>query len=228
MMLMRHGLGLSVVVVAVAVGGCATPKAKPTAQEGWIELFNGQDLTGWIPRNPKARNGWFAYKGALYNHPPSTDIYTARRFNDFELHVEFLVPPGGNSGVYLRGRYEVQVLDSFGQPPSKHGCGALYGQVAPSENAAAPAGTWQTYDITLIGKKLTVVHNGKKVLDQVEISGPTGGALDHNVGQPGPIMLQGDHGPIAYRNIRIRPIRRAAAGCCKPCKPASCKRLCSR
>ncbi len=214
---------------AVAISGCAAPpaKARATQGNGWIELFNGKDLSGWKARHEGHRNGWYAYQGAMYNHPPSIDIYTDQKFDDFELHVEFMVPPGGNSGVYLRGRYEVQVKDSLGRPPDNDACGAIYGQVAPSENAAERAGTWQTFDVTLIGKTVTVIHNGKKVVDKAELGGATGGAMDGNVGQPGPIMLQGDHGPIAYRNIKLRPIRKGCASC-PPCLPGGVRGLSCR
>jgi hypothetical protein len=114
------------------------------------------------------------------------------------------VPEGGNSGIYLRGRYEVQVLDDAGNQPHDRGMGGVYGQVSPTTQPALAAGEWQTFDITLVGRRVTVVLNSITIIDDAEIPGITGGALDSNEGQPGPLMLQGDHGGIRYRNIRVR------------------------
>jgi len=121
--------------------------------------------------------------------------------------VEFRYPPAGNSGVYLRGRYEVQIEDSPGPEPVIGGLGAVYGFIVPNENAARRPGEWQTYDIELVGRLLTVVLNGHTVISVQSIPGPTGGALDSDEGLPGPIFLQGDHGPIEYRNIVLTPAR---------------------
>jgi hypothetical protein len=130
---------------------------------------------------------------------------TVASFDDFRLHVEVQVPPGGNSGIYLRGRYEVQVADSYGKEPSSRGMGGIYGQVTPMSLPARPAGEWQTLDITLVGRRVSVVLNGTTIMDQAEIPGITGGALDSDESAPGPIMLQGDHSGVRYRNIRIVP-----------------------
>jgi len=121
----------------------------------------------------------------------------------FKLHIEFRYPKGSNSGVYLRGRYEVQIEDSKGMEPLNDQLSSIYGFLSPSEMLAKNAGEWQSYDITLVGRMVTVVFNGKKVICSQEIPGITGGALDSREGEPGPIYLQGDHGPIEYRNIRI-------------------------
>jgi hypothetical protein len=123
------------------------------------------------------------------------------------LHIEFRYPKESNSGVYLRGRYEVQVEDNKGKEPSSTYFGGVYGFLTPNEMAAKSAGEWQSYDITLIGRKVTVVANGKKIICDQNIPGITGGALDSNEGAAGPIMLQGDHGPIEYRNIIITPAK---------------------
>jgi hypothetical protein len=123
------------------------------------------------------------------------------------LHIEFRYPKESNSGVYLRGRYEVQVEDNKGKEPSSTYFGGVYGFLTPNEMAAKAAGEWQSYDITLVGRKVTVVANGKKIICDQNIPGITGGALDSNEGAPGPIMLQGDHGPIEYRNIVITPAK---------------------
>jgi hypothetical protein len=141
--------------------------------------------------------------GVMENTPPSGDIVTDQKFTDFKLHVEFNVASKSNSGVYLRGRYEVQIEDNFGQPPESHRIGGLYGFLDPTENAGKPAGEWQTYDITLVGRTLTVVLNGKTVIAAREIPGITGGALDSREGEPGPLMLLGDHGKVSVRNVGL-------------------------
>jgi hypothetical protein len=178
-----------------------------------VTLFNGKDLTGWRPRHAE-RNGWKVVKGVLVNTTPSSDLVTEQEFEDFKLHVEFNVPKNGNSGVYLRGRYEVQVEDIFGSGEgtgikldSVH-MGGIYGFLAPAENAAKKIGEWQSYDITLVGRRVTVVLNGKTIIDSQEIPGITGGALNSNEGSPGPIFLQGDHTNISYRNIVITPAKK--------------------
>ena len=130
---------------------------------------------------------------------------TEAKFQDFQLHVEVMVPEGSNSGIYLRGRYEVQVQDDHGKEPHARGMGGIYGQVTPVENAALPAGEWQSFDITLVGRTVTVVLNGKTIIDGQEIPGITGGALDSREAEPGPIFLQGDHGRILYRNLVLTP-----------------------
>lgn len=162
----------------------------------------GKDLTGWKARG--LQNGWKVERGMLVNTMPSSDLYTEERFRDFELHYEYNVPKDSNSGMYLRGRYEVQIVDDYGSPPSVHGTGAIYGRIAPKVNAARPAGEWQRADVRLVGTRVTVTLNGKRVIENQEIPGPTGAALDDKVDEPGPILLQGDHGPVMFRNIRIR------------------------
>ncbi len=178
-----------------------------------VELFNGKDLSGWKARHAD-RNGWKVVKGVLVNKVPSSDLVTEREFEDFKLHVECNVPKNGNSGIYLRGRYEVQVEDIFGSGEgagvkldSVH-MGGIYGFLAPTVNAAKKAGEWQSYDITLVGRRVTVVLNGKTILENQEIPGITGGAINSDEGAPGPIFLQGDHTNISYRNIVITPAKK--------------------
>ena len=132
---------------------------------------------------------------------------TDETFTDFKLHIEFRYPKGSNSGVYLRGRYEVQIEDSRGLEPSKDQLGAVYGFLSPSDMVAKEAGEWQSYDITLVGRMVKVVANGKTVICNQEIPGITGGALDSKEGEPGPIYIQGDHGPIEFRNIILTPAK---------------------
>ena len=174
-----------------------------------IELFNGKDLEGWKPLGDANNYKWKVVDGLMHCDGQSANIVSERTFRDFKLHVEFRVPQHSNSGVYLRGRYEIQVADSAGEKPEEHGCGALYSRIAPSENAGKPAGEWQTYDITLIGQYLTVVWNGKTVIDNKEVEGITGGAMDSKETEPGPIYLQGDHAAVDYRKITVTPGARA-------------------
>jgi hypothetical protein len=170
-----------------------------------IELFNGKDLSGWHPRHPSQTNLWKAIDGVLVNHGKGSDLVTDARFEDFTLHIEVKYPKGSNSGIYLRGRHEVQVQDDYGKEPHSRHMGGVYGQIDPTENAALPAGEWQTFDITLLGRWVTVTLNGKTIIDDREIPGITGGALDSREGEAGPLMLQGDHGEVSYRNIVITP-----------------------
>ena len=170
-----------------------------------ITLFNGKDLKGWHPQN--SNNQWVAEGGILKSPKPGTNIITDQKFDDFKLHIEFRYPEGGNTGVYLRGRYEVQVEDSKGKEPASIYLGGVYGFLTPNENVAKAPGEWQTYDITLIGRRVTIVANGKAIITDQIIPGITGGAIDSKEGEPGPIMLQGDHKPADYRNIVITPAK---------------------
>lgn len=189
----------------VGVRAPALPEPRNVKWGTAIELFNGNDLAGWKLKDPKGANGWKAANRILENEMPSSDISTEKEFKDFKLHIEFNCPSKSNSGVYLRGRYEVQVMDSYGQPPESHRVGGLYGFIDPTENAGKPGGEWQTYDITLLGRYVTIVLNGKTVIDDKEIPGITGGAIDSREAEPGPLLLQGDHGKVSYRNIVLIP-----------------------
>lgn len=170
-----------------------------------VELFNGRDLIGWKPRHVDAKHGWQVKGGLLTNVDPGSDLVTERKFDDFKLLAEFRLPKGSNSGIYLRGRYEVQIEDGAGQEADSHGVGGVYGFVDPISNPAKPAGEWQTMEITLIGRRVTVVFNGEKTIDRQVISGITGGALDSHEGEPGPLMIQGDHGQVEFRKLTITP-----------------------
>jgi hypothetical protein len=172
-----------------------------------VRLLHGNDLGGWHASG--ASNQWKVANGVLSSPRSGTNLVTDRTFGDFKLHVEFRYPKESNSGVYLRGRHEVQIQDDFGNDPASDRFSGIYGFISPSAIAARPAGEWQTYDITLVGRMVTVVANGRKVICNQEIPGITGGALDSNEGTPGPIFLQGDHGPVEYRNIVITPAGRS-------------------
>ena len=170
-----------------------------------IDLFDGSDLSGWKLRDEKHGRCWGVVDGAMTNTPPCVDLITERTFADFKLHVEFNIVTKSNSGVYLRGRYEVQIQDDAGKATDSLRMGGIYGFLRPSVNASGPPGQWQSYDITLVGRRVTVILNGRTIIDNAEIPGITGGALDSNEGAPGPLMLQGDHGKLSFRKVLITP-----------------------
>lgn len=163
-------------------------------------LFNGHDLAGW---HAIGTNEWEAANGVLRNKKSGGNLVTDQTFADFKLHAEFRYPAGSNSGVYLRGRYEVQIADTPAVEPTNGSLGAVYGFLTPGDMAARKPGEWQAFDITLAGRMVTVVLNGRTIICNQEIPGITGGALDSQEGAPGPLLLQGDHGPIEFRNIRV-------------------------
>lgn len=184
------------------------PELAATADPVWgepMELFNRVDLTGWTTRYPDLENHWQAEDGVLVNAESGSGLMTEATFGDFKLHLEVNVPEGSNSGIYLRGRHEIQVQDDHGKQAHNLNMGGIYGQITPTENAALPANEWQSFDITLLGRWVTVVLNGATIIDHQEIPGITGEALDSNEGDPGPILFQGNHGRILYRNIVLTP-----------------------
>ena len=188
--------------------GVRAPELRRAASPKWgqpMDLFNGKDTAGWKLRNTTRGNCWSVVDGAATNTPPCVDIITDRTFSDFKLHAEFNYVAKSNSGIYLRGRYEVQINDDRGMATDSLRSGGVYGFLRPNVNAAAAPGEWQTYDITLVGRRVTVVLNGQTVVDNLEIPGPTGGALDSDEGAPGPLMLQGDHGKVSFRKIVLTP-----------------------
>jgi hypothetical protein len=182
-----------------------------------IKLFNGRTLEGWRLTNPNQANGWSVQDGVLMNRPEQAEgqphksygnLRTDREFEDFNLTLETRLPPKSNSGIYLRGIYEVQVADSYGKPLDSHNMGGIYSRITPVVNAEKPAGEWQSFDITLVDRHVTVILNGKKIIDNQPLLGCTGGALWSDESRPGPIYLQGDHTAIDYRNIVLRPVIR--------------------
>jgi hypothetical protein len=179
--------------------------AKPVQWGRAVRLFNGRDLAGWHPQ--AGENAWRVVGGVLTNTKAGANLETDAKYTDFKLHIEFRYPARGNSGVYLRGRHEVQIEDPVLGVVASEGLGAIYGFIPPNESAGKRAGEWQTYDITLVGRQVTVALNGREVISRRNIPGITGGALDSDEGAPGPIFLQGDHGPIEYRNIVLTPAR---------------------
>lgn len=180
-----------------------------------ITLFNGKSLEGWKLTSPNQTSGWSVEDGILINRPAQEEgkphksygnLRTEREFEDFNLTLEARLSKGGNSGIYLRGIYEVQVADTFGHRLDPHNMGAIYSRITPSQAVEKPAGEWQTFDITLVDRHATVILNGTKIIDNAPLLGCTGGALWSDQFRPGPIYLQGDHTGIEYRNIVLKPV----------------------
>jgi hypothetical protein len=179
------------------------------------KLLNDKNLDGWKLTNSEAANGWKVENGVLINDPVQEEgaphirygnLRTVEEFEDFKLNIDVNIPEGSNSGIYLRGLYEVQVLDSYGKALDSHHMGAIYSRITPLVSAEKKAGEWQTMEITLADRHVTVVLNGTTIVDNQPLEGPTGGALFADQSRPGPIYLQGDHGKVSYRNIVLREI----------------------
>jgi hypothetical protein len=176
------------------------------------QLLNGKDLTGWRLMDEKADNGWSVVDGILQNRVIKAkdkhfgNLRTDAEFEDFNLKTEVRTQEGSNSGIYLRGVYEVQVMESFGKPLDSHHMGALYSRITPSISAEKPIGDWQTLDITLVDRHLTVILNGKTIIENQAVLGCTGGAMTSDEFKPGPIYLQGDHTNVDYRNMVLTPV----------------------
>jgi len=189
--------------------GVPAPELKRKSPPKWgkpIPLFNGKDLTGWVPRSQSKEASWKAEDGTLVKDGNGPDLVNTSKFEDFKLHIEFNCGVNANSGVFLRGRYEVQVETDSAAEPNSHHTGGVYGFLDPTPEQPRKADVWQTFDITLLGRYVTVVQNGITVIDNKEIPGITGGALDSHEGLPGPIYLQASEvGRVAYRNIVITP-----------------------
>ena len=189
--------------------GRPAPELATAGEPQWgepVTLFDGKTLDGWSLRDPDAKMGWAVVDGELAVVEPkdNADLVSDAVFQDMKLHLEFNVEPKSNSGVYLRGRYEIQILDDPEMVDDSHGCGGLYSRIAPSQDATKPAGEWNTYDITFVGRDLTVVLNDKEIISG-SVEGITGGAINPFEGEPGPLMLQGDHGKVRFRNIVVTP-----------------------
>ncbi|HUQ92055.1 MAG TPA: DUF1080 domain-containing protein [Bryobacteraceae bacterium] len=193
--------------------GVRAPVIKDKEDGSWkkgkpIPLFDGKDMSEWKGLIPEQPLGWTVKDGVLKNTPKANNLISLQKFWNFELHVEYKVGEHSNSGIGLRGRYEVQILEDYGRPPDSHGNGALYSRIVPKENASRKAGEWQTFHIRLVGRTVTVVLNGKTIIDKGEIEGLTAVAVDPHEGQPGPLILQGDHGSVEFRKIVLTPLTR--------------------
>jgi 3-keto-disaccharide hydrolase len=194
-----------------ALTGVRAPSLKRTGTPKWgkpVQLFNGKDLTGWHPDKNDPAKPWTVENGTLVSPGHGPELINDHPFEDFKLHIDFNCGKGANSGIYLRGRYEVQVEDNSTQEPASHHTGGIYGFIAASPEQPRRPGEWQTFEITLLGRNVTVVQNGVTIINNQEIPGITGGALNSHEGQPGPIYLQGsEDGHVAYRNIVVTPAK---------------------
>lgn len=173
-----------------------------------VELCNGKDLANWSALVPGQALGWTVEKGIMKNVAGANNLVSAQTFWNFELHGEFRLGAGSNAGLGLRGRYEVQIVDDFGKAPDTHGTGALYSRIKPRVNAVKKPGEWNTYDIRLVGRTVTVIVNGVTVIDRAEVEGLTAMAHDPNEAVPGPLSVQGDHGPVEIRKLTVTPLVR--------------------
>ena len=197
--------------ILLITASLATAAVFAAADAGFKPLFNGKDTSGWHLRNEKGFNSWKVENGILKNTVEKgqhgTDLVTDKKFWNFTVRYEYQVPDGSNSGFYLRGRHEIQILGDYKSgKPAKNGNGSIYNRTAPSEFASKPGGEWQTCEATIIGDKISVTLNGKKIHDNVQCDVPTGSEIDKNVKEPGPIFLQGDHGTVWFRKIEIKEL----------------------
>jgi len=207
--IMDRGTAIPVTGVRPPKWPAANANAKHTFGKP-VALFDGTSLDAFGLQNAGRPSGWAIEEGAMSNTPPANNLISKEKFKDFKLDAEYRVQAGSNSGLYLRGRYELQVLDDFGKPAEKTGHMAIYGWTPPAVNASKPAGEWQTMEAVLVGNRVTVTLNGQKVHDNAEIQAITGGALDADETAPGPLLIQGDHNRVSYRRIVITPITSAS------------------
>jgi hypothetical protein len=195
----------------IIFSGKRAPKLADSAKRHWkmgkpVELVAGKQVSDWDAiASPQPKN-WFVKDGILSSEKGANNLISREKFWNFQLDAEFMVAKGSNGGIGLRHRYEIQIQDDYQKPVDVHTQGALYSRIAPSENACKPAGEWQTYSIRLIGRTVTVILNGKTVIDQREVEGLTAFAGDANEDQPGAITLQGDHGVVAFRKLTVTPL----------------------
>lgn len=174
-----------------------------------VSLFDGRTMEGWGVQHRQNPMNWSVIDGAMTSADKGgNNLVSARKFQDFKIDAEYAIAPGNNGGIYVRGRYELQLLDDFGKDTNAQGHMAIYGRTPPSVNASRPANEWQTMQAIVVGNRVTVTLNGRRVHDNAVIGGITGGALDANESEPGPLMLQGDHGRIMFRRIVVTPITR--------------------
>ena len=196
-------------ITALAIAASAAFAAD--SEDGFKPLFNGKDTTGWHLRRKDGHNSWSVQNGVLKNtvNPGEhgTDLVTDDKFWNFTVRYEYRVPDRSNSGFYLRGRHELQILGDYASgKPAKGGNGAIYNFKAPDKFVSKPGDEWQTVEATIIGNRITVTLNGVKIHDNVECNVATGSEIDNKIDQPGPIFLQGDHGTVSFRNIRIKQL----------------------
>ncbi len=171
-----------------------------------VALFDGKTMDAWDVQDKTKPSGWTVVDGMMTNTPHANNLISKQKFQDYKIHAEYKLEQNSNSGIYIRGRYELQVLDDYGKAQDEHSHMAVYAWHKPLVNASKPVGEWQYMDATIVGNKVTVVLNGQKVQDNATLEAITGGALDANESQPGPIMIQGDHEKVTYRNVTVTPI----------------------
>jgi hypothetical protein len=186
------------------------PAADANAKHNYgtpVELVDGKSFDAFRPQSGETISNWSIENGAITNAPPASNLVTKQKFKDFRIQAEYKLAEGSNSGIYLRGRYELQVLDDYGKPVESHGHMAIYAWTPPLVNASKPAGEWQSMEAVLVGNRVTVTLNGTRVHDNAEIQAITGGALDADELAPGPLLLQGDHAKVWYRKVTVTPIQ---------------------
>jgi hypothetical protein len=201
------------ILVTAAVAFCPLLTVQAADDEsGFTPLFNGRDMTGWKLRNPHGNHSWSILPGGILKNTVEkgthgTDLVTDKKFWNFTVRYEFMTPENSNSGFYLRGRHELQILGDYKSgKASINGNGSIYNFKAPDSFVTKPSGEWQTAEATIIGNRITVIMNGVKIHDNVECNKATGSEIDNKVTEPGPIFLQGDHGTVSFRNIRIKEL----------------------
>ena len=203
---------LTFLVLATITAAAPLSLRAAESGSGFRPLFNGTDLTGWKLRNPAGHNSWSIQPGGVLKNTVEqgthgTDLLTEQKFLNFTVRFEFMTPDGSNSGFYLRGRHEIQILGDYAQgKATQTGNGSLYNFKAPDKFVTKPGGEWQSAEATIIGNRITVILNGVKIHDNVLCDRPTGGEIDDRVNEPGPILLQGDHGTVSFRNIQIKEL----------------------
>ena len=193
---------------SIELTGLPAPALKGHEPKAWtkpVKLFDGKDLSGWTPIGDTANSHWVVQDGDLLNENHGANLKSNEKFTDFKVHFEVNCPEGANSGFYLRGRYELQLeYEKTGTEPPERSMGAIYGRLAPSPMLPRKPGEWESFDVTLVGRTVTVVRDGTLTIDHKEIDGITGGALDANEGEPGSFYIQGDHtGGLKFRNITV-------------------------
>lgn len=201
-----------IATLTALVGAICIAAAADSPEPGFQPLFNGKDLTGWKLRHPNGHNSWSVLPGGILKNTVEkgehgTDLVTEKKFWNFTVRYEYMTPENSNSGFYLRGRHEIQILGDYKVgKPTISGNGSIYNFKAPDQFVTKPAGEWQTVEATIIGNRITVIMNGVKIHDNVECKKATGSEIDDRVNEPGPIFLQGDHGTVSFRNIRIKEL----------------------
>jgi len=207
---MKNTINLLILTTLVAVGPLTVTAAE--TGKGFHPLFDGKDLTGWKLREAGGYNSWAVLPGGILKNTVEkgvhgTDLVSEQKFWNFTVRYEYMTPKDSNSGFYLRGRHEIQILGDHESGKATDTCnGSIYGFRAPDKFVTRPAGEWQTVEATIIGNRITVILNGVKIHDNVECDRATGSEIDGNVKEPGPIFLQGDHGTVSFRNIRIKEL----------------------